>query len=830
MPTLTIDNRKIEVPDPTQVIEAAERLGIMIPRFCYHPALGAVGACRMCAVMFLEGPVKGLQMSCMTRAMDGMVVSTNHPEAVDFRRHVVEWLMLNHPHDCPVCDEGGHCLLQDETVSGGHGRRIFHGPKRTYRDQDLGPLVRQEMNRCIHCYRCARFYQEYAGYRDFGALGIGARLYFGRFADGGLESPFSGNLIDLCPTGVLTDKPSRYKARHWDLERAPSLCLHCSLGCNINANGRYRELIRLEGRENSRVNGHFLCDRGRYGFGYNNSGERPRLAEVDGRTVSHEEGVTLAAERLQTIISGNGDRAVALLGTDRTSLECQLLLARLSRELHWREPDFFADTGRGQALQAVVPHLDRGLAASPADLELADLLIVVGLDPINEAPMLALALRQAVRHGARLVALDPRPLRLPCEFEQLAAGPEQLPSLAAHLVKKGLTGVAGKEPSPELAAFLGSLPEAPAEPALAASLDRFAGLLTESSQPALLCGSRLGPAALPGLVLDLARAIEALKGNCRFFLDSGGPNSLAAALLGRPEGNFAETLTAIEAGEVKGLVVVEADPFHDYPDRARLKRVLPGLEFLLVLDYLPGPIYRQAQIRLPTATVFEAGGSFINQAGLLQYAAPVYQAGMPLHRISQESHPPRHFGNEIPLGETRSAFATLLALGSRLGIDLRTAVADPWSLLPGDFPGAAELRRLGYPADGITLLPERAALPAFTSRPLPTPANGSGGRLTVLPVEAIFGTEELSSLGEVVRGLAPDPWAWMHPDDAAPAGITDRCRVRLELEEGEIELEILLARDMAPGYLILPRHFQLRERITSWPLHLRVTDLKVSAE
>ena len=159
MPRLTIDERPIEVPPGTKVIEAAARLGIMIPRFCYHPALGSVGACRMCAVAFQEGPVKGLQMSCMVDAADGMVVSTTDAEAVEFRRYVIEWLMLNHPHDCPVCDEGGHCLLQETTVSGGHGLRRYSGKKRTFPDQDLGPLVQHEMNRCIHCYRCTRFNQ-----------------------------------------------------------------------------------------------------------------------------------------------------------------------------------------------------------------------------------------------------------------------------------------------------------------------------------------------------------------------------------------------------------------------------------------------------------------------------------------------------------------------------------------------------------------------------------------------------------------------------------------------------------------------------------------------
>jgi NADH-quinone oxidoreductase subunit G len=301
MPKLIIDHREIEVAPGTKVIEAAERLGIMIPRFCYHPALGSVGACRMCAVQFLEGPVKGVQMSCMVEAQDGMVVSTTDEEAVDFRRQVIEWLMVNHPHDCPVCDEGGHCLLQDMTISGGHGIRRFPGPKRTYPDQYLGPLLQHEMNRCIHCYRCVRFYQQYCGYLDLGVMGSADRTWFGRFEDGILQSPFSGNLIEICPTGVYTDKPSRFFGRRWDYQRSPSICLSCSLGCHTMAAVRHREVKRIEARISATVNGHFICDRGRYGFFYASDPSRPRQAMVDGRRVSTADALETARKRLADI-------------------------------------------------------------------------------------------------------------------------------------------------------------------------------------------------------------------------------------------------------------------------------------------------------------------------------------------------------------------------------------------------------------------------------------------------------------------------------------------------------------------------------------------------
>ncbi|MGD2184799.1 MAG: 2Fe-2S iron-sulfur cluster-binding protein, partial [Desulfobacterales bacterium] len=301
MPKIIIDDREIEVAEGTKVIEAAEQLGIMIPRFCYHPALGSVGACRVCAVKFLQGPFKGVQMSCMVDVQDDMVVSTTDEEAVAFRKYVIEWLMLHHPHDCPVCDAGGHCLLQDMTVSGGHGIRRYIGKKRTYLDQYLGPLIQHEMNRCIHCYRCSRFYQEFSGYQDLGAMQSANRIYFGRFEEGILESPFSGNLIDICPTGVYTDKPSRYFGRRWDYERSPSLCINCALGCNTIASARYRQVVRQEARFSNTVNGHFICDRGRYGFFYTGQKQRPRKAKLDGQKIECDQAIQDLKERLATI-------------------------------------------------------------------------------------------------------------------------------------------------------------------------------------------------------------------------------------------------------------------------------------------------------------------------------------------------------------------------------------------------------------------------------------------------------------------------------------------------------------------------------------------------
>ena len=280
MATIHVDGKDLEVDGADNLLQACLSLGLDIPYFCWHPALGSVGACRQCAVKQYtdENDKRGrIVMSCMTPATDGSWISIDDEEAKVFRASVVEWLMTNHPHDCPVCEEGGHCHLQDMTVMTGHNERRYRFTKRTHQNQELGPFISHEMNRCIACYRCVRFYKDYAGGTDLGVFGAHDNVYFGRVEDGVLESEFSGNLTEVCPTGVFTDKThsERYN-RKWDMQFAPSICQGCSVGCNISPGERYGELRRIENRFHGALNHYFLCDRGRFGYGHVNLADRPR--------------------------------------------------------------------------------------------------------------------------------------------------------------------------------------------------------------------------------------------------------------------------------------------------------------------------------------------------------------------------------------------------------------------------------------------------------------------------------------------------------------------------------------------------------------------------
>ncbi|HRF87152.1 MAG TPA: NADH-quinone oxidoreductase subunit NuoG, partial [Pseudomonadales bacterium] len=280
MATIYVDGKPQEVDGADNLLRACLSLGLDVPYFCWHPALGSVGACRACAVkQYANADDKRgrIVMSCMTPSTDNTYISIDDEEAKAFRKSVVEWLMTNHPHDCPVCEEGGHCHLQDMTVMTGHNQRRYRFTKRTHQNQDLGPFINHEMNRCIACYRCVRYYKDYAGGEDLGVYGAHDNVYFGRETDGVFENEFSGNLVEVCPTGVFTDRThsERYN-RKWDMQFAPSICQQCSVGCNTSPGERYGELRRIENRYHGDINHYFLCDRGRFGHGYVNRKDRPR--------------------------------------------------------------------------------------------------------------------------------------------------------------------------------------------------------------------------------------------------------------------------------------------------------------------------------------------------------------------------------------------------------------------------------------------------------------------------------------------------------------------------------------------------------------------------
>jgi NADH-quinone oxidoreductase subunit G len=829
MPKLKIDGIEIEVPKGMKVIEAAERLGIIIPRFCYHAALGSVGACRMCAVKFLEGPVKGVQMSCMTDAQDGMVVSTTDEEAVDFRKHVIEWLMMNHPHDCPVCDEGGHCLLQDMTVAGGHGIRRYLGEKRTYRDQYLGVFVQHEMNRCIHCWRCRRYYQEFTGYRDLGALQIACHTYFGRFTDGSLESPFSGNLIDICPTGVYTDKPSRFKGRRWDYQRGPSLCIHCSLGCHTIMSARYREIIRLEARFSESVNGFFICDRGRYGFYYEHLPERPRRARIGKEEVLWDKAIRTAGERLKQIMQNGGPRSIACMSSSRSGLENQGMLKRFCRLQGWQEPGYFDDPIIAHKVKRAISRLDKRLAISMREIEKADFILAVGADPVNEAPMLTMAMRQAYRNGATIAVIDPRPIFLPFEFVHLSVSPSDMDLLMSLVVKGAVSRSVAEALGPDALRFYDAVPtDSPFDPLINNHMVGLSSKLQQSHRPIIVCGTDIVRKTTPEVAADNALLLQAAKEKTGLFYLMPGPNAFGAALLSSGNYSLVQIIEAIENRSVKALILVESDPFSSFPDRQRLEQAFNKLDFLLVLDYLNSRSAQLAHILLPTMPLFETESTFINQEGRVQFSKPVHAGGIPIEQISAGDHPPRTFRSDIPGSEPKAAWQILEELAHAMSLVPKMPIHDLWGWLAKENPIFTNLKP-SDPRENIRLIPDQRSGSPFSQDALgkleksPSPLDS----LELLLVDWTFGTEELSGYSKYIQQVEKAPCLLMNPNDAMRAGLRDRDRLTLQLDGGPLEMEVSIVENMASGVMVLPRHRQLQwQKVKEYPVKVPIDRIK----
>jgi NADH-quinone oxidoreductase subunit G len=362
--------------------------------------LGSVGACRLCAVKKYAGTEdkKGhIVMSCMEEVVDGMIISVKDPEVKAFRASVLESLMISHPHDCPVCDEGGECHLQDMMVMTGHTYRRYAFKKQTFFNQDLGPFVNHEMNRCIQCYRCVRFYRNYAGGKDLNVYGSANHIYFGRQKDGVLENEFSGNLVEVCPTGVFTDKTLKNNyARKWDLTNAPSVCVHCSLGCNTILGTRYGSVRRVLSRYNGSVNGFFLCDRGRFGYEFINNPGRIRQVQFksDKEKKTGESTLQSSLPWISTAVTSN---KMIGIGSPRASLEANHALSVLVGKKNF----YHGISGDDQNLvKKAIQILSSGIAHAPSlkEIENCDTILILGEDVTNTAPMIALAVRQAARN------------------------------------------------------------------------------------------------------------------------------------------------------------------------------------------------------------------------------------------------------------------------------------------------------------------------------------------------------------------------------------------------------------------------------------------------
>src|ERR687893_485575 len=409
--TLTIDGREISAPENAMLVDAAKYGDVEIPVFCYEPKLGPpVGACRMCLVE-IEGIPK-LQTGCSTPVKDGMVVHTQTERVHAAQRAVVEFLLINHPLDCPVCDKGGECPLQDITYGWGPGTSRFIEPKRHFKKPlELSPLIAIDRERCILCYRCVRFSQEVAEDYQLILLERGAHSFVGTFDGHPYVAPFSGNIIELCPVGALTSRAYRFRARPWDIEGAGTVCTLCPAQCNVTLTVRDDRVLRVLARDNIEVDDGWLCDKGRYGYESVHAEERlvqPLVREGTSlQPASWEKALAAASGALKKA----GAKAAALAGGETTNEEA-FLLSRLFRD-GLGSGHLSARPGGELPLDVARSLAAPGLQASVPDLEFAHAVLLVDCDPVDDAPVWDLRIRKGVRrHGLKVGVVSARPTAL----------------------------------------------------------------------------------------------------------------------------------------------------------------------------------------------------------------------------------------------------------------------------------------------------------------------------------------------------------------------------------------------------------------------------------
>lgn len=826
---IELDGEAIEVDAGRDLLSASLFHGVDIPHFCWHDALGSVGACRLCAVKVFYGPddlAGRIEMACMTPARADMRVETLDPEAAGMRARVIEWLMVNHPHDCAVCEEGGACHLQDMTVMAGHSRRRYRFTKRTHRNQDLGPLLTHEMNRCIACYRCTRFYRHYAGGRDLDVFGAHDRVYFGRYTDGPLESPFAGNLAEICPTGVFNDKAwSADYARKWDMMATPSLCAGCAVGCNSFLAERHGRLRRVQNRYHGAINGYFLCDRGRFGALHVKSAEQLTQPRVKGETAREAPAWNAARKALA--------RGAVGIGSPRASLETNFALRRLVGATR-----FFAGISdlEARTVQRMVALLAGGPAciASLKDIETADAAIVLGEDLTGTAPRAALALRQTARAPAlRLAAEKGVPAWMDTAARVAGEGLKADIALITPLVD-ALDDIATwtiRRAPGEIAAFGAAVADAlEGHPVEDAAGHAIADALAGADAPLVIAG--FGQARAD-IVETAGRIAAALGPKARLALFPTETNSTGLALMATS--GLEGAIEALESGAAKTALIAENDLF-ERTDAALCERLFDAAETVIVLDSQETRTTARADIVLPVAPIAESAGTVVNHEGRAQRFFAALPSKRPagwrrLSALSQETWDWERLddvlavlADELPPFDGAADAAPDAATRTPLGaiarapwrFSGRTAddragrapeavpAPDPDSALAFSMEGshgqlAPPSLRAGYEVDGLH---SASAAYRFLQSPRGSLTDGDPGRRilaehTPAPCEPVqpeiageglvpvflhdpFTGDELTRSAIPLAERAPAPCVRLHPGDATALGLSEGDLVRLE--------------------------------------------------
>src|SRR4051794_35155439 len=626
MVTLTVDGLEVTAPAGSMLVDGAKYGDVEIPVFCYEPKLGQpVGACRMCLVE-IEGIPK-LQTACSTPVRDGMVVHTQTDRVHQAQRAVVEFLLINHPLDCPVCDKGGECPLQDITYGWGPGTSRFIEPKRHFKKPlELSPLIAIDRERCILCYRCVRFSQEVSEDYQLILLERGAASFVGTFDGHPYVAPFSGNIVELCPVGALTSRAYRFRARPWDIEGAGTVCTLCPAQCNVELTVRDERVLRVLARDNAEVDDGWLCDKGRFAYQYTHSDERivePLVREgTELMPASWEKALDHAADALKKA----GARAAALAGGETTNEEAFLLQGILRDALG---SNHLSARPHGEAPLDVLRSLaDPALQATVPDLEFAHTVLLLDCDPIDDAPVLDLRLRKGIRRrGLKLVVASARPTALdPSAIATLRYAPGAGEAFLVAL-DAALAGDDGNLGGAASAAGTNATAVRDLREALRAAGSEIVIVYGErvlqgqAGKALLNVATRLGLGTIAGAgLLELPSAANGRGVREAGFAPGHGPGYAAVAQPGRDAHGIAEGLAA---GELHSVWLHHADPLRTHPDRALWDRALHTAQNVIAVDsVMTDTIREHADVVFPAEAYAEKEGTLVHPDGRVQRLRP----------------------------------------------------------------------------------------------------------------------------------------------------------------------------------------------------------------
>jgi NADH-quinone oxidoreductase subunit G len=655
---LIIDGREVSATEGEMLHDAAKRGDVEIPVFCYEPKLGEpVGACRMCLVE-IEGIPK-LQTSCSTPVRDGMVVHTRTDQVKHAQSAVVEFLLVNHPLDCPVCDKGGECPLQDISMGWGPGKSRMTDAKRHFEKPiELSPLVAIDRERCILCYRCVRFSQEVAEDEQLQLLERGDRTFVGTFDDRPYVAPFHGNITDLCPVGALTSYTYRFRARPWDIEQAGSVCTLCPSQCNVSFTVRDEQVKRAIARDNPDVDDGWLCDRGRYGFEMFGAEERVRRPRLRGCVeVEWADAIAKAAAALEQ----GGPESAAIVGD--ASNEEGYLVQRIMREA-LGSPNIDSRPSRGPGREALVRLAQPEISARVRDIDDADAILVLGTDPLHSSPILDLRIRKAIRRsGAKLAVATEAPTTLDGGATAVA---RYAPGGATQFLADLANDLHSQGDASEIAQTLKA-----AESVVIIWGDRI-GREGEGATTALLdLAAALNLAGQDGSGLlevpELTNARGLREAGC---LPDAGPglsetkpafatHSVANAGLGK---SAEEIRAALESGELKTILLFGVDPLRDFPDTEAWKRALAAADHIVCFSMFETATTAMADVVFPLETHAEKDGTVTHPDGRLQRVRPsAARAGGIRPNWGVLSELSLALGHDTGISSQPSAFAALAA-------------------------------------------------------------------------------------------------------------------------------------------------------------------------